>query len=419
MNFCINSVPVFLRRAVDMESCTDTFKRFDESIDKQLFAFMEKSYDDQPQILKDRVKIIRSLPRKLGGLGLMEHAHGVGEKNLWAARIAMRQFLSQHYPNMIPSHRGFHRLSLETFSNDEQNPDLKAALQRYYEAQENIVYEQLQSSTQHQWFSATFRSNHFRGNGKWLNLHPMNLKRYALENLSFACLMRTCLGIEPITKDMLGASSSHVTSLRSPISFQYCLCDNSGNTNTNRTNRNPLHCFDCDKSKGLVKARHDVIRDVIIHMVKKAHPRAVVRAEPTVEGQTQRPDILIHLPGSTKYLDVSFVNPASPTEITARHTDLETDAANKYREEKKGEKYQNWTQEVIPFVLETTGRLGPSAKKFFETITANCGRLRGMFMHEIQAVTAYYNGLIFTQMIYELKIANGNIQLTANRRNRN
>ena len=40
-------------------------------------------------------------------------------------------------------------------------------------------------------------------------------------------------------------------------------------------------------------------------------------------------------------------------------------------------------------------------------------------MHEIQAVTAYYNGLIFTQMIYELKIANGNIQLTANRRNRN
>ncbi len=99
-------------------------------------------------------------------------------------------------------------------------------------------------------------------------------------------------------------------------------------------------------------------------------------------------------------MDVSFVNPASPTEITARHTDSETDAANKYREEKKAEKYQNWIQEVVPFVLETTGRLGPSAKKFFEAITANCGRLRGMFMQEIQAVTAYYNGLIFTQMIY-------------------
>ncbi len=82
---------------------------------------------------------------------------------------------------------------------------------------------------------------------------------------------------------MLGGSSSHVTSLRSPISFQYCLCHNRKSTNTNR---NPLHCFDCDKSKGLVKA------------------------------------------GSTKYLDVSFVNPASPTEITARHTDSETDAAS-------------------------------------------------------------------------------------------
>jgi hypothetical protein len=91
---------------------------------------MEKSYDDQPQTLKDRVKIIRSLPRKLGGLGLTKHAHGVGEKNLWAARIAMRHFLLLHYPNMIPSHRGCHRLTLETFSNNEQNQDLKSNIKK-------------------------------------------------------------------------------------------------------------------------------------------------------------------------------------------------------------------------------------------------------------------------------------------------
>lgn len=113
------------------------------------------------------------------------------------------------------------------------------------------------------------------------------------------------------------------------------------------------------------------------------------------------------------------MNPASPTEITVRHTDRETDAANKNREQTKNTKYQNWSQEVIPFVLETTGRMGPLAKQFFETITANCGRLRGLFMQEIQVVNAYFNGLIFTHMIDEFKnSSNRDVRLTTQRQRR-
>ena len=106
------------------------------------------------------------------------------------------------------------------------------------------------------------------------------------------------------------------------------------------------------------------------------------------------------------------MNPASPTEITVRHTDRETDAANKYREQTKNTKYQNWSQEVIPFVLETTGRMGPLAKQFFET------RLRGLFMQEIQVVNAYHNGLIFTHMIDEFKNSNRGVRLTTQRQRR-
>ena len=112
------------------------------------------------------------------------------------------------------------------------------------------------------------------------------------------------------------------------------------------------------------------------------------------------------------------MNPALFTKITICHTDRETEAANKYREQTKNTKYQNWSQEVIPFVLETTGRMGPLAKQFFETITANCGRLRGLFMQEIQVVNAFFNGLIFTHMIDEFKNSNRGVRLTTQRQRR-
>jgi hypothetical protein len=171
--------------------------------------------------------------------------------------------------------------------------------------------------------------------------------------------------------------------------------------------------MDCDKLRGIVKKRHDATRDALIRLIKRVAPLAVVRAEPTVEGHMERPDILIHLPGSTKYIDVSFVNPSAPSELATRRTYVEVDAANKYREHTKVTKYQQWTQEVIPFVLETTGRFGPRAKQFFDQVTANGGRFRSSFTQEVQAITAYYNGLIFTYMIDGLKMANNNGQLTA------
>ena len=279
MNYCINTVPVFLRRAVDLENSSTLFGAFDEAIDRQIFKFMEKNYDAESQSLKDRVRKIRFLPRKQGGLGLMEHSSGVGDKNLWAARIAMEQFLSKHYPDMLSSHqREYHQLSLETYiNNGEQTLDLKAALQKYYDFQENSVYEQLQINPQDKWFSAVFRSNHFRGNGKWLDIQPFHLKRYVLDNLPFVCNMRTCFGYDPITNDMIGGASSNITAVRSPISYQCCLCDNMENaTNVPATDRNALHSYDCDKTKGLVKQRHDAIRDSTICLIRKAHPRALV-----------------------------------------------------------------------------------------------------------------------------------------------
>ena len=165
------------------------------------------------------------------------------------------------------------------------------------------------------------------------------------------------------------------------------------------THYSPLHCFDCDKLRGIASKRHDAIRDCLVDIIKKVNRDASVQIEQPVENYTQRPDIRVFTAATTMYLDVSVTNPSAPSAITNVRSDITADAANRVREQAKRNHYAAWEDNVQPFVLEATGRLGPMALQYLQYLTENAGQHRPSFIQKFQATLAKYNGLMFTRWI--------------------
>ena len=83
-----------------------------------------------------------------------------------------------------------------------------------------------------------------------------------------------------------------------------------------------------------------------------------------VNGQTEhaRMDLVFNLNGSVTYLDVSMVAPFScnPSLVSAAST--KPGLMGKRAEKNKFDRYPHIN--LVPFILETTGRPGPHARKF-------------------------------------------------------
>ncbi len=90
---------------------------------------------------------------------------------------------------------------------DQTNPS--ELLQRYYMAQSNSLLEELARCPEDKWFAAWFRSNQFKGSGKWLEPLPPYMQRLRLNDTELVCNLRARLGIAPISEDMLYPTSQH------------------------------------------------------------------------------------------------------------------------------------------------------------------------------------------------------------------
>lgn len=398
-------MPVFLRRSVDILESERLFAVFDAAIDREVLRLMDKDYDNISEEDRALVHKLRALPRKMGGLGMLQHASGVGEKNLWTARISFQKYLDSHYPALRVPDDYYYYLSLPELTNSEEESDPNTAMQRFHEQQDTLITEQVEAK-EDKWFAAWFRSNHHdKGSGKWLDPLPPHMKNLTLDNCPFVCQLRARCGLVPITNDMLRASSAahpphNVRTLRNPMMLNACSCAQ-GEIGTTRYS--PLHCLDCEKLRGLASKRHNAIRDCLIDVIQKANPGVMIQSEPLVENHTQRPDILVYTPAATIYLDVSVTNPSSPTALTNARSATISDAANHVREQSKRNHYAGWQENVQPFVMEATGRFGPLALQYLNHVTDNAGTHRASFIHKFQATLAKFNGFMFKRWIDSLQ----------------
>ena len=129
------------------------------------------------------------------------------------------------------------------------------------------------------------------------------------------------------------------------------------------------HCYGCRYGGG-VDCRHAALARCLADIiqshsgVKVFIEQEVLALTRVVNGQTEhaRMDLVFNFNGSITYLDVSIVAPfsCSPSLVSAAST--KPGLMAKRAEKTKFDRYPHIN--LVPFILETTGRPGPHARKF-------------------------------------------------------
>ncbi len=170
------------------------------------------------------------------------------------------------------------------------------------------------------------------------------------------CTLRTQLAEDPYIPDL-----------------RYCpLC---GEHAANGDALSPMHAHSCRELKGGGKIkRHDSIRDVIYEFALELPPDKVAATkEPmALPGTQDRADILFVFSGVEKnYLDVRITHPTCKSYLRTAQQQL---GAAKKAEQEKRRSYRAKgvpDNEIVPFVVESYGALGPDALKFIKKLASH------------------------------------------------
>ena len=196
--------------------------------------------------------------------------------------------------------------------------------------------------------------------------------------------------------------------------YRVCACGESYTSSTNK-----YHAELCMRNQGLRTTLHNLIVALLYRLLKKMNPQAgpedilteqnvgqIVTPNP-LGGQNVRDvraDIIYRKEAQRKIIDVAVANPVGKENLAypiESHKRL--DAAAMSKEKRKRNHYRRVSQptpipetDVIPFVLETTGRLGPSALLFLHSVCGTQTYRRTIFINECALLCARYAGKILS-----------------------
>ena len=146
------------------------------------------------------------------------------------------------------------------------------------------------------------------------------------------------------------------------------------------------HLARCRCGKGSTIRAHNDVRDVLHAAVRSAGLQSVVEPSSWQDGQTRfgsqpgsseaarkRPDLRVHVDFETTCLvDVQITSAVSKSYVTQglQNMDafLERRENDKMREYKKSSATKDNLSSIVPFVITTTGRMGPAAFAFLKKV---------------------------------------------------
>ena len=188
-----------------------------------------------------------------------------------------------------------------------------------------------------------------------------------------------------------------------PETVKVCVCGTAY-----QIGMDPFHAISCHTNHHQRTYCHTDIVDLLYTLLKTRYPLAAIQKEKEV-GQTApiqgpaigiRADIVATIGPITYVIDVSTVDPGNTSSLSLNPSSASNqDAAAIQREKIKHRHYRRVVTPaaldpacVIPFVIETSGRLGPQAIAFLSTVCSSQKFLRSRFLNNVVMCVAKQNG---------------------------
>jgi hypothetical protein len=391
LHYCYNSRPVYLARLMGPELLGEGLQAFDDSVDGCLRHIIQ--CPDSGQGLLRR---LRGLSPAWGGLGLRRHAGVNAEKSILLSRAMTQAYVEKFLPQLIPvlgREDVWHpvhfagELDPRVLITEDEQAGLASGVESSIREAAAAIVARIEGGVAHEIKTVGFnledparlskqallRSRQGWGSkGAWWQSRVGNEGGEAyFQSTHFAAMMRHL-----VFAPFLCASGTAITQCRCcqedarqvvPIASLYS------------------HAMACQKA-GNFTWRHNDIRDAVFSVLKKGlPPESVVRREESFprqdgEGEVFRADIYMEARGLVRYIDVAVVDPGSET-YTAAGSATTALAAATHREADKRRRFENRMPGVdgacfIPFVVETSGRMGRQAEDFLRSLQLSAEAIR-------------------------------------------
>jgi hypothetical protein len=388
-------------------------------VDRFLMDYIPRDMRDGEDLLVPHLKTIRALPLDMGGLGIVRYSDVDGEKACLQSRAMTFEFA---HDNIKSIQRGFARAwtpftigssrNLITAAEEQQRiheytpfdvdvqPLRDQALQ-FHTIDSQRLYESLVRQQQDA-KAAWYLSSRYEGSGKWLMsgmAGSVYYGHYRFQGNEFLEALRLRVLMNPIPSDPELGFRSHCVFCRD-VDLR----------------NEPFHALDCNRCNNFfMTARHNNVVEILTkHLTKSGQyenvrnevplgPGGIREAQATTE-HTLYADITAVKVSThrTLFFDVCIANPSAVTyrnAVAALSSLHKAGGAARQRETMKVNKYRTLNIDVLPFVVEATGRLGACAEHYLPTIAPNDEQdLPKALLAKIRIIIQRYNSKMISSI---------------------
>ena len=386
---CINARACYVARIVETEEDRSALDMFDSIIDDALLSIA-----DCPPSHKPLLRVIRSLPQRMGGLGVHDVCGLHGLLDLNKSRTKTMEFLEKY--KLSPLYRQCANSWSPTLLHDgfaipgetpspvmPLNLALDFAKDRRTEMVSKILADKLAANQRTD--AAIFLSSQTPNSGRWLTFRGGEYGSFRMYGSAFRLALQRKILAPPSPQQLEDR-------------LKPCRCGASLEIRSH-----PTHREDCASNQYYFDARHTTICNLLQRYLKVTFPNTPVHREVEITGARQpaKMDVVLNRGSGKFYIDVAVTNPACHTNIQIGAA-TKPDAASESREKMKTQKYfyvPNLPGEgphyFVPFIIESTGRLGKQAIKFLKECRDELNpRPLTTLLTSISACLALYNSLM-------------------------
>ena len=380
LRLCINTRPVYFLRSAVPEHTAQFASDFDQVINAALARLSDMGENPLPELSKE----VRTLPTKLGGLSLRSLSH-IRESAYYASWLKSLKYIYEQ----LPFFYGFGRLS--TFNKQFlENAHLEHLPQTESTSFQDIIHPMISSGRVFQTQKELTKSADEALYKKVLTTYtPINreaigiLVSQATEGISSWLFSALYYDNKVLRLEDTDFQESLRIRLLLPTHSEGTVLPRCESCNLDHPSL--YHGYTCRKVAGAYKGRHDRVCRALLSFAKSVTTTGVIDVNleenvslPPIGDEICRADIVLKWGNRTHYVDVRVCSCTSKTSLNSRRGDPnvppEVGLAIRQGESSKYSKYVGCHGELIrnqltPFVLDMTGRLGPKADEFIKKLS--------------------------------------------------